>query len=1572
MPKISIVIPVRNEEKNIGDLVKKINTRMNDAKLSYEIIIVDDHSNDATGAISKILSQSFPVRYFLKKGKAGKGYSILEGADYARSDIICMIDADLQYNPKHIPEMFRKLIKNDNVGVVIAERKTYKTNYLRKFGSKLNAFVIGKLLMSLPYDIQSGLKVFKKDVVKHVSEHMIGPWSLDIPLLQTAKDLGYTVMTVPIVFDDRSSGVSKISFFKTGHEIATKALKMKFVHNRRVFSVPAHNSSSMKGAGIIFKHKKFITHSSLHHDTSALHVLQTWQKYFIIAALALCALALSINLLNTSIIFLGVLTTLYFFDVLFNLYMVIKTLHFPVEINVTDKELAQLKDKDLPIYTVFCPLYKEAHMIPQFVKAMDTLDYPKEKLDIMLLLEEDDKPTIKAAQDYNLPKHIRIVVVPDSFPKTKPKATNFGLAEALGEYSVIYDAEDIPDPLQLKKTLIAFQRSDDATVCIQAKLNYYNPHQNLLTRVFTAEYSLWFDLVLPGLQSVAAPIPLGGTSNHFKTSYLHELEGWDSFNVTEDCDLGIRLAKKGYKTAIVDSVTMEEANSHLGNWVYQRTRWIKGYMQSYLVHMRNPREFFKTNPRHFIAFQLVVGGKILSLFINPLMWLITILYFTFRATLGVQIEKLFPDPILYMGLFSLVIGNFLYLYYYMIGCAKRKEYALIKYVYIVPLYWLAMSYAAWKALIQLMHKPHFWPKTTHGLHLQTAKVHALDIKTLEIKIAKDRPQSVKIEAKKDEVLTWTFANISGGTILIAGYSLANVLNFLFQATLGRILSFENFGLLTLVNTFSFLISIVLFSLGSTVTHRISYLSAKYGEESGLAFLSRVYKKSVILSFFASLAWALLIPFMKFFFQLDSILPLLMFYPILWMGLIGSLNEGFLQGKFLFVLLAIVTVSAPILKLILGFGLTHFGLQDLSYVAIPLATVFPVIVSSFFVLRNARNIPKKGNIHAIKFPKSFFSASILTILSTSAFLSVDLILVKHYLSAVQAGHYALVGLIGKIVFYFGSLVNNLMMTFVSRDEGAHRSSDKTFNRLFLGTVALTGLVFVVVGPLGHIVTPILFGEKVYTILSFISEYALAIAFITITQAILLYHLAKHHYVFSLASLISVCLMVVTIILHHGSVREIVNDVLFASVFNFSLIFVMHALYRQRRWVKSNIRDFLDLFTHQDVAVDHSPDKLKVLIFNWYCVKHTWAGGAEYYAHNIAKSLVKKGHSVTLFCGNDGKCLSTEMIDGVYIIRHGGLFTVGIWAYIYYMTKFKYNFDVIIDSAKGVPFFTPLYAIQPVVSLVCHVHQDMFKKGLIFPVAQIAMFLEKTAMPFIYRNTSLVTISPSSKKAIRQLGFDTKKKIEIVYPGVDEFHVKGVKAKNPTLIYLGRLRDYKSVDVLIKSTPELLKKHPQLKVIIAGDGEDMNNLKKLTLKLNIQNSVEFKGRVTDQEKETLFTQAWVAVHPSIVEGWGISNIEANLCGTPVVAADVDGLRDSVIHKKTGLLVESRNVSAFTSAIDSLISDHELRNKMGIEAKKWAANFSWDTSADSFYTLFSKLMNRSHSFMGVRASRRANVRI
>jgi cellulose synthase/poly-beta-1,6-N-acetylglucosamine synthase-like glycosyltransferase len=236
--------------------------------------------------------------------------------------------------------------------------------------------------------------------------------------------------------------------------------------------------------------------------------------------------------------------------------------------------------------------------------------------------------------------------------------------------------------------------------------------------------------MLTGMQQINAPIPLGGTSNHFKTSALLELGGWDAFNVTEDADLGIRLVKQGYKTQILDSTTLEEANSNLKNWFWQRSRWIKGYIQTYLVHTRDLKAF-RTEKKwnlNAVKFQLIIGGKVLSMLINPIMWLLTISYFALRPIVGPTIQSLFPMTVLYIGVVSLIFGNFLYMYYYMVGCARRQHYGLIKYALFIPLYWLAMSAAAYYGLIEFMYKPHHWRKTKHGLHLELAKP-AMELET---------------------------------------------------------------------------------------------------------------------------------------------------------------------------------------------------------------------------------------------------------------------------------------------------------------------------------------------------------------------------------------------------------------------------------------------------------------------------------------------------------------------------------------------------------------------------------------------------------------------------------------------------------------------------------------------------------------------------------------------------------------------------------------------------------------------------------------------------------------------------
>ncbi len=481
-------------------------------------------------------------------------------------------------------------------------------------------------------------------------------------------------------------------------------------------------TEKIKGKGFYYKNEEFVHYSELHHSETAFHRFSKAQTSVFILFILLIILGLLVRWHFTVIVILATLTILYFIDLLFNFFIIFQGFTKEPEIRIAKGEIENLPDSYWPTYTIFCPLYKEWQVIPQFVEGINNLNYPMDKLQVILLLKEDDKETIDFVQKNNLPKHITYEIIPHSKPKTKPKACNYGLTKATGEFVVVYDAEDVPEPDQLKKAVIAFRKVSKETVCIQAKLTFYNPHHNILTRVFTAEYALWFDLVLTGLQSLNAPIPLGGTSNHFRRVDLIKLGVWDSFNVTEDCDLGIRLAKKGFKTAIIESTTLEEANSNLLNWFNQRTRWIKGYMQTYLVHSRDFGSFPKKyKDPHMYIFQLVVGGKVLSALINPFMWIITFCYFLFRAKIGLFIESFFPGPVLYMGVICFIFGNFMYMYYYMIGCAKKRYDNLIKFVYLTPFYWLIISIAAWRALFQLIYNPHYWFKTKHGLHLNNKK-----------------------------------------------------------------------------------------------------------------------------------------------------------------------------------------------------------------------------------------------------------------------------------------------------------------------------------------------------------------------------------------------------------------------------------------------------------------------------------------------------------------------------------------------------------------------------------------------------------------------------------------------------------------------------------------------------------------------------------------------------------------------------------------------------------------------------------------------------------------------------------
>jgi cellulose synthase/poly-beta-1,6-N-acetylglucosamine synthase-like glycosyltransferase len=380
---------------------------------------------------------------------------------------------------------------------------------------------------------------------------------------------------------------------------------------------------------------------------------------------------------------------------------------------ITDEEVAALDDRDLPIYTILVPVYKEPEVMPILIKSLSKLDYPHERLDVLILLEENDRDTIEAARAAKPPRYVRLLLVPDSKPKTKPKACNYGLAFARGEYLTIYDAEDIPDPDQLKKAVIAFRKGDPSLVCVQAALNYFNRNENFLTRMFTLEYSYWFDYLLPGLETLRMPIPLGGTSNHFRTDRLRELQGWDPFNVTEDADLGIRASQHGYTVGVINSTTYEEANCAVKNWIRQRSRWIKGYMQTWLVHNRNPlRSLRKLGLKNWLSYQFFIGGSFFTFLTSPIMWLLFIYWLLTRAH---WLQNLFPSWLVYLGLFNLLVGNAIGIYLNLVAVFRRGYYDLAFYALLNPIYWQLHSMAAYMALWQLFTKPFYWEKTIHGL-----------------------------------------------------------------------------------------------------------------------------------------------------------------------------------------------------------------------------------------------------------------------------------------------------------------------------------------------------------------------------------------------------------------------------------------------------------------------------------------------------------------------------------------------------------------------------------------------------------------------------------------------------------------------------------------------------------------------------------------------------------------------------------------------------------------------------------------------------------------------------------------
>jgi cellulose synthase/poly-beta-1,6-N-acetylglucosamine synthase-like glycosyltransferase len=365
-----------------------------------------------------------------------------------------------------------------------------------------------------------------------------------------------------------------------------------------------------------------------------------------------------------------------------------------------------------PTISIIVALYREGDIAGRLVRRLARLDYPAELLDVILAVEAGDTLTLDALERADLPPWMRIIIVPEGRVKTKPRALNHALDHARGAIIGVYDAEDAPEPDQLRKVVACFQRSDPKVACLQGVLDYYNPATNWLSRCFTIEYAGWFRLILPGIARLGLVVPLGGTTLFFRRDVLEELGGWDAHNVTEDADLGIRLARHGYRTELIDTVTGEEANCRALPWVKQRSRWIKGYMMTWAVHMRDPVLLWRQlGPRAFLGFQIMFLGTIAQFLLAPLLWSFLVIPFGIPHPL---LDVLSPVTAWAM-VAGFILSEVANLSVGIIGLGRTQHRITAWWVPTMKLYFPLATLAAYKALAELVTRPFYWDKTTHGL-----------------------------------------------------------------------------------------------------------------------------------------------------------------------------------------------------------------------------------------------------------------------------------------------------------------------------------------------------------------------------------------------------------------------------------------------------------------------------------------------------------------------------------------------------------------------------------------------------------------------------------------------------------------------------------------------------------------------------------------------------------------------------------------------------------------------------------------------------------------------------------------
>jgi len=787
--------------------------------------------------------------------------------------------------------------------------------------------------------------------------------------------------------------------------------------------------------------------------------------------------------------------------------------------------------------------------------------------------------------------------------------------------------------------------------------------------------------------------------------------------------------------------------------------------------------------------------------------------------------------------------------------------------------------------------------------------------------------------------------VSGSTYLTLGQLGFNAIGYVSTILMSRVLTVEDYGVLAVLSSFFFLIGIPAGALGQTVQRYIAYLWSK--DKSNYVRVRKAsFRIAFLMALLANSAYILAIPFLSEFLQLNSLLPLVWFAPVIGSSFILYWYKSFLKGHLafgaeaLFVLFeGLIKLAVVALTLIFNWGLV--GAISAFWVSI----ILSLSVSWLYVERYFPTIKIKTKAHkkAIKIKGreliEFYLFSVFSQLGLMILLSVDIILVKHLTTPEIAGKYALLSIFGKIIVLGATSLTGALTPLIARDSGSSRAR----KNIYLGYFLLSGFLTTAIlffSFFSEQVSNLVLGEKGTLIHHLLPTYSLAIAMVTLGLFTIQANIQQKRLTFAVIPNVFAFLLAYLLYKSADNTATVVNNYLLVASLFAVTSFLWFLLTETYIWYK-DIHTFLG-------TSSKAKNKHQIMFLNWRDTQHVWAGGAEVYIHELAKRFVKKGHSVIMFAGNDKKSASTQKIDGIKIVRRGGFYTVYVWAFIYYIVFFRKRTNVIIDCENGIPFFTPIYSSLPKFLVVHHVHQEVFREHLSWPKAKLAQFLEGKLMPLVYRKVPLITVSESSLDELTETGIAPDES-ELVHCGVDlKNYVPGEKSLTPMVLYVGRLKAYKSLHILIKAAELIKSQVKEVTFVIAGDGEEKARLEQLVKKLKLTQYFTFVGKVSESQKLKLYQNAWVVVNPSFMEGFGITSIEANACGSVMVASDVPGLRDSVKDGYSGMLVPYGDISAFAEAITHLLKNDQVRKRMEKYALSWSQRYSWDRSSNKFLNL------------------------